>query len=1192
MTVIILNFNRTVMRPSESIRHPLCRESVKLAANGWDFDRRPVHSSAGETVRVYNGRLRLDLADVWGCSVAELIWMFFLLLVAVVPARSETLWCRSLGVERGLSQSHVTSMAQDGHGFLWFGTIGGLSRWDGYDCVRYGHDDASDLSLSDAVVLALHADQQGRLWVGTRVGLDEFVSATQTFVRHSVAFDASGATNGSMVECIASDQAGRIWVGAFGRGSLYRYDPKTGTGRVYRLPGMHDRWVTAVHVDRLDRLWVGTQTSLPVARPTTNQFRLLLIEHSSDVTEVDELPAREVLVWGPKGGKIVSIISDHSDRLWFGRDGGGVVRLQPETGDSRSVLVDATQPDALISGLVRSMIEDADGNVWVLTSLPEELAGGAFEQMHRIDSNRMTVVRLNIEDLTLRNGVPARLNGLLVDKSGILWIGSSGGGLRYADISSSGFDLFRRRTAVSPGLNSAFVRAICVDHSGFVWVGTPDGINRIDRSHGQVRYESQAYAAMPELRGIDVKAFHEDRRHRLWIGTRLGLRIFDPTRGEVEVHHRNKDDPCSISDECIQVIHEDPAGRIWLGTLGHGLIEYDESQKCFIPYVPDAANSTALPRGAIQALFTAADGSLWVGTEEGLARMEKPGNAPVRFHRVPGLSGKTVMTVSESRRSPGFLWIGTQQHGLCQLNLADESCRFFTVREGNLPDNTIYGILSDDEGMLWLSSNQGLVCFDPLDESTRRYGLEANLQSSEFNALAYHRSADGELFFGGIGGMNSIRPGRIAKNRNAPLILLTSVSVTDHDARNPEVAARIVHRHGISISNALPIRYNQRDLTFDFVALHYGEPLRNQYQYRLDRYDRDWIGPVLQRRVRYTNLDPGMYKFRVRAFSSQGVASETEADFPFVVLPPFYATWWFRSVCASLLLGVFSGVHWFRLGSLRRHRKLLEAEVSSRTEDLRRALAKVEAQARELEALDSAKSKFFANISHEFRTPIMLTVGPLRDVQAGMHGKITDAVSAEIELSLRNAKRLLELVDQLLMLARFDAGELEFRPRWLDLRSYLTSLADSHRTLAKGRGLRLVVDLPASGVFGHFDESKLDQIFGNLLSNALKFTPAGGTVRLKLTEVTAAGWVFVEVEDDGPGIPAQDVPRIFERFYRGEQDNGSVPGTGLGLALARECVELHSGAILAENIVGGGARFTVKLKGSTQPRDGGVAFSG
>lgn len=1152
--------------------------SIPLAALDAADKRGAVSSFVGTVGRFCKVPLRSAGLNVSACGNAFRVLLFFVFAIAAIPVRPETLWCRTLGVENGLSQSFVTAMAQDNDGYLWFGTVGGLSRWDGYEFARFSHDIASEHSLSDSVVLALYTDRRGRIWVGTRVGLDEFDSTTQQFIRHRVTYDGSDRPQGTLVECIASDQSGRIWVGSLGWGSLYCYDPRTGKGRVHRLPDIPDRWVTALHVDRLDRLWIATQSALPVAVSTTNRFRLSRLDHCSGVGEDALLPARDVLVFGEPSGKIVRLMSDASDRLWIGREGGGVMRFDPTSNDSREVTINAQKSEALADGRVKSMALGPQGEVWVLTSKPPNTRSEVFELVNRIDPDQFTVRRFNIEESVMKIWNPARLHGLLVDRSGILWIGSNGGGVHHVDVSTGGFEVFRRRSAISAGLNSAFVRAVCVDHSGIVWVGTPEGLNRIDRSGVEVRYTSPPFSAWPELQGIDVKALHEDHRHRLWIGTSQGLFVHDSNTGQMEVHRRKSQAPCAITDEWVQVIHEDSSGRIWLGTMGHGLMEFDETQRCFIGHAPDPNDPTALPNGTIQSLFTAADGSLWVGTDGGLVRLEVGGESK-RFRRVPGLAEKSVMTVSQSHRVPGVLWIGTQQHGLCRLDLSDQTCRFFTVQNSGLPDNTIYGILADGLGQLWCSCNQGLFRFDPVEESVQRFGSEVNLQSSEFNALAYCRSADGEMFFGGVGGLNAFRPERLTRNQHPAQIVLAAVKVTDQVSQNPEAASRLVFRHGQAPQKETLIRHSQRDLTFESVAIHHSDPSRNQYQYRLDNYDRDWLLPSSQRRIRYTNLDPGRYTFRVRGFSSHGFVSDQEARFSFEVLPPFYGTWWFRSMVGALFLASVLGGHLWRVRNLRYQQELLESQVSSRTEDLKRALVTLEGQARDLAALDSAKSKFFANLSHEFRTPIMLTVGPLRDIQAGMHGSVTEEARKEIELSLRNANRLLELVDQLLMLARFDAGQWEFRPQRRDLKAYLKDRVVAYRPLAKQQSLRFLVELPDCEVSGDYDETKLDQIFGNLLGNAFKFTPAGGTVILRLARPSDEGWVTVEVEDDGSGIPETDIPRIFDRFYRGEQQNRAVSGAGLGLALAKECVELHGGEITAENCLQGGARFTVKLRG-------------
>ncbi|MBP1612143.1 MAG: hypothetical protein H6Q01_806 [Acidobacteria bacterium] len=533
-----------------------------------------------------------------------------------------------------------------------------------------------------------------------------------------------------------------------------------------------------------------------------------------------------------------------------------------------------------------------------------------------------------------------------------------------------------------------------------------------------------------------------------------------------------------------------------------------------------------------------------------------------------------MLSLGETASTPGILWVGTEQRGLCRLALRDLSVLCYTRRNSAIPDNTVYGILTDRGGRLWMSTKRGLACYDPVKDAFRTFGPERGLQSSEFNARAFALAPDGEMLFGGIGGLTSFFPERIADNPFAPSILITAVRALDREATPPATA--LVYRQGMP-QRSTAIEYGRRDLTFEYVALHYSDPANNRYLYRLDRYDADWQGPVTERSVRYTNLAPGAYTFRVRALSAHGVPGAAEATFGFVIRPPFYATLWFRALAGLAVLLAIAGAYALRVRQLRHRQRELAGQVARRTEELREALATLEQQTCKLRELDAAKSKFFANISHEFRTPLTLTLGPLRDVRDGLHGPIPPEARRELELAIRSANQQLELVDQLLALARLDAGQVEFRPRPLRLDECVRLAAAPFEALAGRRGTRFHLDLRAGAVHGDFDEEKLERIVGNLLGNALKFTPPGGHVTLRLSGAPD-GWALLEVEDTGPGIPVQDLPRVFERFYRGEQAGGEVPGTGIGLALVREFVQLHGGEVRAENRPGGGTRFTVRLR--------------
>jgi signal transduction histidine kinase/streptogramin lyase len=1104
------------------------------------------------------------------------------LLLVLLPSASiqatETLWYRTLGVEDGLSQNFVTAIAQDRDGFMWFGTAGGLSRWDGYQFQNYlpAHDEAN--SLSDSVVLALHAARDGKLWVGTRRGLDSFDPAAIEFRRYAALFSKPDSNPALGVEAITSDRAGRIWFASYASSRLYLLDPRTGRGGEGVITGVTNHSVSALYVDQADRLWVALETR--VNTPGRSACLLMVFEHCSEIGDGPLPNPRVPFSFSAQRGKVTRILEDNAHRLWFGCERGGLVRFDPRTDEVCPVPADSPHLSALTNSTVRGMGLDPAGKIWVLIRSPETEASHTPDRLLHVDADTLTARPVELRRSALFPGDDARMERLAIDRSGLLWLGSNGGGLRYANVSASGFSLYAKALGTSTGLASSFVRAICESRDGRLWVGTPLGLNRIDRSQQEAVYSCPSTDGSIPLPNPNVQAICEDREGNLWVGTGSGLAVREKSSGQVRYYRHDETQAESIGDDYVLTIHQDPQGRLWFGTLGKGLDEFDQRTRSFRHYPGNRANRASLPSDTVLALYTDSRHRLWIGTTAGLAKLEAASTSEPRLERIAFESGALedvgILSICESPATPDVLWLGTQQDGLCRLDLRTDKCRFYTIRNSHLPNDTVYGILVDKRGRLWLSSNRGLTCYDPARDSFRSYDSQDGLQSSEFNARAYFQSPRGEMFFGGVKGLNSFFPEAIEDNQNPPSVSLTEVRVTDRESRNPDARAAVIYRRGMA-PQAIEVPFRRRDITFAFVALHYSDPERNRCQYQLEPYDRDWHGPTAQRQARYTNLDPGRYTFRVKARSSAGVWSAGEATFSFVLLPPFYATGWFRVLTAFGVLASLVGAHRWRTYALRRRQKELARQVTLRTEELRNAFDTVERQALKLKELDSAKSKFFANISHEFRTPLMLTLGPLRDVRSGMHGTIPEEALEEIDLAIRSTGRQLELVDQLLMLARLDAGQLEFRPRELRLDEFLRHTAVPFWSAAKRQGIRFELALPDGPVCGLFDDDKLKQVVDNLLGNALKFTPSGGTVSLTLA-TTPDGWASIQVADTGPGIPPQDLLRVFERFYRGEQENGSLPGTGLGLALVKECVELHHGQIRAQNQPSGGACFTVRLR--------------
>ncbi|MCU0254329.1 MAG: ATP-binding protein, partial [Acidobacteria bacterium] len=1085
---------------------------------------------------------------------------------------------KALGSEEGLSQHFVTAIAQDRDGFLWFGTVGGLNRWNGYEFESFFYDADDSASLSSSVILALHPDARGGLWVGTLEGLDRFDPETHAFRRYGPLFRPAPDRPPPRAEEIATDARGRVWFTAFEEGRIHRLDPATDQVRSFDLALSSAEIVTALRIDGADRLWVATQPAGDEPSSAAGRFRVRVFDRSSEIGE-GELPApRFPFSLDERGGKIRAIVEDWARRLWFAQ-GGTLVRHDPATGQTATLADTRPGADELAGSVVRDLAVGPSGEIWALI-LPDPRDGDRIApSLLRVEPDTLAARRVAMRERIARPGSDASVDRVAVDRSGVLWLGTNGGGVRHADVSSGGFSLFPGRLGESPGLSSSFVRAIWPGRDGAIWVGTPRGLDRIERAGDEVSYRRIVLNRTAGQGEPSIQALREDRDGSLWIGTPRGLVLLRPESAVTRTYGHDDDNPRSLTDDWVQVLHGGSQGRIWVGTL-RGLSDFDPASGVARNYRADPEDPASLPSGEINALHTDAAGTLWVGTAAGLARIAVEPDGTRRVERIASgddaLGRATVLSLGETAAAPGILWVGTEERGLCRLSLADGSVRCFSRRNSALPDNTVYAVLADRRGQLWLSTKRGLVRYDPVTGAFRTFGPERGLQSSEFNARAYALSPDGEMLFGGIGGLTAFQPERVSDNPFPPAILVTGVRAQDRDATPPALATAQVYRLGLP-QRPVALEYGRRDLTFEFVGLHYGDPANNRYLYRLDRYDADWQGPVTERSVRYTNLAPGSYTFRVKALSSHGVPSAEEAVFGFVIRPPFYATWWFRTLAGlGLLLGL-AGAYGLRVRQLRRRQEELAGQVARRTEELREALATLEQQTRKLKELDAAKSHFFANISHEFRTPLTLTLGPLRDVRDGRHGPISAEAQSEIELAIRSASQQLELIDQLLALARLDAGQMEFRPRPLRLDECVRLAAAPFEALARRRGTRFDLELPARAVHGNFDEEKLERIVGNLLGNALKFTPPGGSVRLRLSS-GPDGWAQLEVEDTGPGIPAQDLPHVFERFYRGERAGDEVPGTGIGLALVREFVHLHGGEACAENRPGGGARFTLRLR--------------
>jgi signal transduction histidine kinase/ligand-binding sensor domain-containing protein/DNA-binding response OmpR family regulator len=1063
--------------------------------------------------------------------------LFFLYLTA--PAQMQHINFTSLTSKEGLLSNSVNAILKDSLGLMWFATDDGLNRFDGTNFKVYRNLNRDTTSIRANEILALHEDKRGNLWVGTSGGgLSLYNRQKDNFIHFPLYKNTRGLTRNSVIRSICSDHLGKIWIAQFD--GLFVLDPNTNNISKQELVVEKNRapvktTLLCVFEDSKHRIWVATDNGLFLFNRETNTFRQFA--HTDNTSSISSNEVR-------------AIAEDRSGNIWVGTTD-GLCMMQP---DLEGFIVYRHIPGnegSLSNNTINCITADKNGLLWI----------GTFEGLNVFNPQQQKFTVYVPENGNIHSLTSNSIRCAYIDNKGIYWFGTFRGGVNKYDVNINLFNLIpasafkRKNNTVVPTI-SAFAE----NKNGKVFVGTDgEGLFEFDpktRSIEPVPLDVAEKTGQP----VSVLTLQKARDNKLYIGTfSYGIVIMDlPTGSRRYLQKGPGADKLNNND--IFSLFEDSKGNIWAGTNGNG-VNVIRGNKVVAKYTPSPAaanNEYYLPvNGYIRAIMEDREGNIWIGSHGGgLAVLHPDGKWTVYTKDNSSLPNDKIHAMLCD--SHGRMWVGTFGGGLSLYNKSNNQFITFSEEDG-LPNSTIYQILEDAQGHIWFSTNTGISSFDLLHKKFRNFTSYNGVQPSNFVHAAGIRLANGALFFGGLQGFNYFNPAALSVNRNVPTVLLTDLKISNKSVVPGKDSPIKEH---ITVAKEIRLDYKQ-NFALSFVALNYTIPKQNHYAYKLEGFDKDWNYTGSINTASYTNLDPGEYLFRVRASNNDGIWSTGETLIKIYVRPPFW-----RTIYAYLFYLLAAGGVLLYI----RHRGIAKLRKQF-------ALEQEREQARRMLELDRLKLKFLTNLSHDFRTPISLIMGPVDQlITEGSSNSKLD----KLNMIKRNARRLLNLVNQLLDFRKMEEHELRLQLSKGDLISFVKEVCESFTDMSERKHIHFVFKSEIDKMEVLFDHDKIERVLFNLLSNAFKFTLEGGTISVLIDKnpVNDPGInrVSIKVSDTGIGIPDDKKEKIFDRFFQNYSASAVLnQGTGIGLSITKEFIKMHGGEIEVSSEPGKGSVFTIQL---------------
>ena len=1034
---------------------------------------------------------------------------------------------KNISTTDGLSQSSVIAIHQDKFGQMWFGTRDGLNKYDGSRFTIFRNDATDKFSISNNDILSIEADNTGKIWVGTYNGLNCYNPVTNTFKRY-LHTKNNHTISSNAVWCIR-EIGSEMWFGT--SKGLTIYNKKTSQFiSIFHsetdASTLASNNILSVLKTRKGEIWVGTTKGLCKLTSRKNG-RFTFKNYPLNTTDILNVQA---------------IKEDSQGNLWVGTKNKGLLKFDTYANEFISFLPAAKYRE--INADIRSLAIDAEGSLWI----------GAYDGIYILGKDKSLE---KINNSSNNNGID-KVKSVYIDKKGSVWIGCYYKGVNIWDVSNVNFSNYNQNSKKIP-MSFDVVSSIITDKNQNIYFGTEGGGITIYNKNTEATSYINSKSGQTNKNDIKSMCLSED--NILWMGTfSKGISAYNTISKRIEDNRISPDLAALLIDTGVYSIKTEGNGILWIGTFSKGLIRYNTISKTFQIIGNDNTKPNFLTNNIVRSILVDRQRGLWVATQNGLNLIPlqnfNPNKYAIKhfFFDAPALSGDDILTLFQD--SQNKIWVGTKAKGLHYFD--GKKFRRINLKVGNTVITSIHSILEDDDKNLWISTNQGIIKYSTTRKTVVIYDQKDGLASNEFNDNAALKLDSNKFYFGSPSGAAYFDARKISLNDYAPQVLITNLKIQNQTI-NPNDAAEILEQ-SIGYTKNITLDYDKANFSIDFAIPNYIRSKNNQYSYRLTGLENNWTVTKNTEAI-FAIQNPGTYIFEVRGANNDGVWNKVPTTLTVVVKP---APW--RSIWAFLFYGIVIGLGLYGLIWIMKSKARLKQKLELEYLETKR-----------IEENNRAKLDFFTNISHEFRTPLTLILGPLQQILSDYNG--TNEMYKKLLVIEGSANHLLSLINRLMDFRKLENDQVTLESANGNIVKFTKEIFLSFIEYAKDGGYTYTFESSEEEILVYFDRYKLERVFYNLISNAFRYTPKGGNINIKINHDHEN--LFIAVEDSGAGIAEEHIDKIFDLFFEIPLHNNVQKnynkGTGIGLSIVKNIVKLHKGTIEVINKKTAGVIFKVSL---------------